>query len=408
MLTGRAVAQAVPPLECSLTLVARTYTTGIPMVDAVVVDMGVPVELPTAVPNELFSFRDGGASRSVAAVYVTSEPLGPLVRGARVGRYVVVQLSAEENPDPLEGRPWHIGTDAGHLVEWVGGHSSLRRDFSALEVCQLADLRDVKGNTVRPAGSMPAPAADAVLWPEFEGFAVDEVFSTSAGDVHYSLRLPPDYDDAGGPYPLMVTLPGYNGMLFANDDGSPGANVYSDYAVVPWLRADPNLAILAPQVTDWHETSAVQVVELLESVLAAYAIDPERVYAAGYSAGGETLSRVVAARPELFAAYLHAGSQWDGPYGPVAKAGTAVRVAMAQNDDYYGAERAQEAYEGLVQAYRDAGWSQDETSQKIVLDLRSEEFCAVWGHRADHGAALMVLNDPTVTSWVLAQTRASL
>ena len=43
-----------------------------------------------------------------------------------------------------------------------------------------------------------------------------------------------------------------------------------------------------------------------------YNIDPARVYANGYSGGGETMSRVLGKRPELFTAYLHCSSQWDG------------------------------------------------------------------------------------------------
>ena len=40
------------------------------------------------------------------------------------------------------------------------------------------------------------------------------------------------------------------------------------------------------------------------------------MYAEGYSGGGETMSRVMGLRPDLFTAYLQCSSQWDGAYGP--------------------------------------------------------------------------------------------
>lgn len=58
--------------------------------------------------------------------------------------------------------------------------------------------------------------------------------------------------------------------------------------------------------------SARQAIELTEHFLDDFAVDAKRVYAAGYSAGGETMSRAVSMRPDLYAAYLHAASQWDG------------------------------------------------------------------------------------------------
>ena len=46
-------------------------------------------------------------------------------------------------------------------------------------------------------------------------------------------------------------------------------------------------------------------------------------------------------RPDLYAAYLHGGSQWDGEYKPVAENGVAVCIFMAENDEYYGSPAGQ-------------------------------------------------------------------
>lgn len=81
------------------------------------------------------------------------------------------------------------------------------------------------------------------------------------------------------------------------------------------------MIVVSAQLTDWGEKSAQQAIELTEYFLGQFAVDPARVYAAGYSAGGETMSRAVSMRPDLYAAYLHGASQWDGDYAPIAENG---------------------------------------------------------------------------------------
>ena len=87
--------------------------------------------------------------------------------------------------------------------------------------------------------------------------------------------------------------------------------------------------MLAPQLEDWREPSVNQTIALVEYFLSAYRIDPEKVYINGYSGGGETLSLVLEKRPELFAAALHASSQWDGDLVFPAESRTPFRTSMA-------------------------------------------------------------------------------
>lgn len=78
------------------------------------------------------------------------------------------------------------------------------------------------------------------------------------------------------------------------------------------------MIIVAPQLSDWGETSANQTIALVEYFLENYNIDRSRVYANGFSGGGETMSIAVGKRPDLFTAYLQVSSKWDGhkrPFG---------------------------------------------------------------------------------------------
>ena len=102
-----------------------------------------------------------------------------------------------------------------------------------------------------------------------------------------------------------------------------GENV--GFATQEYVR---DMIVVARQLGDWRETSANQAIALAGYFLTSYNIDRSRVYAGGYSGGGEIMSRVMEKRPELFAAYLHCSSQWDGAYGPVAESRTPVYIVV--------------------------------------------------------------------------------
>lgn len=195
------------------------------------------------------------------------------------------------------------------------------------------------------------------------GIIPQQVLEGETGEIHYSYYLPEGYDPSGA-YPLVMAMPGYDMMWFGED--SSGSNL--DWpGFLHWTQRPEDMIVVSAQLTDWGETSARQAVELTEYFIQHYAVDTNRVYATGYSAGGETMSRAVAMRPDLYAAYLHGASQWDGDFTPVAENGVAVYIFMAENDEYYGSERAREAYNGLHQAYVDAGWSEEDIANVLQI-----------------------------------------
>ena len=198
------------------------------------------------------------------------------------------------------------------------------------------------------------------------GVIAEQILSGNEGDIHYSYYLPENYDENKA-YPLMMTMPGYDRMWFGED--SSGSNLeWSGFRV--WTELPENMIVVSAQLTDWHETSARQAVELTEYFIQKFSVDKSRVYAAGYSAGGETMFKAVAMRPDLYAAYLHGASQWDGIYDPIAENGVAVYIFMAENDEYYGSGKAREAYDGLREAYETVGWSAEQIDEILIIFQR--------------------------------------
>ena len=193
------------------------------------------------------------------------------------------------------------------------------------------------------------PAAEA----EPPTLIAEQVLEGETGSIHYSYYLPAGYSEEES-YPLVMTMPGYDMMWFGEDSSGSNLN-WGGFTC--WNGLDEKMIVVSAQLTDWGETSARQANELTKYFIENFSVDTSRVYGAGYSAGGETMSRAVSMRPDFYAAYLHAASQWDGEYAPVAENGVAVYIFMAEGDEYYGSDRARAAYDGLYEAYRAAGWT---------------------------------------------------
>lgn len=150
---------------------------------------------------------------------------------------------------------------------------------------------------------------------DYRGFRMDNVLHAPEGDIHFHIYVPETYDGSE-PYALFLTLPGYEGLYFQG----VGENLYRENFAFEALNYKKDMIVVAPQLNDWGETSARQTIALTEYLLGQYNIDPDQVYANGYSGGGETMSQVMGLRPDLFTAYLHCASQWDGDFEPVAEA----------------------------------------------------------------------------------------
>lgn len=234
------------------------------------------------------------------------------------------------------------------------------------------------------------------------GFITEQILDGADGEIHYSYYLPEGYNK-NKTYPMMVVMPGYDMMWFGED--SSGANLaWSGFRA--WTELEEDMIVVSAQLTDWGEKSARQAVELTEYFLENFAVNPNRVYAAGYSAGGETMSQAVAMRPDLYAAYLHGASQWDGSFAPVAENGVAVYIFMAENDEYYGSEQAWDAYNSLRDAYVSAGREDTEIDSLLQIQTPDNEWFAARGVTGNyHGGGNVVFEETSILDWVVSHSK---
>lgn len=237
---------------------------------------------------------------------------------------------------------------------------------------------------------------------EKTGIVAEQILNGNNGEIHYSYYLPEDYNESKT-YPLVITMPGYDMMWFGED--SSGSNLqWNGFRV--WTELSEDMIVVSAQLTDWHETSARQAIELTEYFIDNFSVDRTRIYAAGYSAGGETMSQAVSMRPDLYAAYLHGASQWDGTYEPIAQNDVAVYIFMAENDEYYGSAKARSAYDGLETAYREKGYTDEQIGKRLVLEIPDNEYFNNRGIYNYHGGGNILFDDANILKWILAQRKA--
>lgn len=161
-----------------------------------------------------------------------------------------------------------------------------------------------------------------------------------------------------------------------------------------------NMIIVAPQLEDWGETSADQTIALADYFLANYNIDTEKVYANGFSGGGETMSIVLGKRTDIFKAYLHCSSHWAGAYEPVAAARIPVYLVIGENDEYYGSEPTKEAYQRLRELYEAQGLVEAEIDRLLVLDVKDREYFTQRGITNEHGGGGQFAFDEAIMGWL--------
>lgn len=231
---------------------------------------------------------------------------------------------------------------------------------------------------------------------EYRGFLLDNVLhSQEEGDIHYNVYIPASYDGTKE-YALYITLPGYQGLYFQG----VGENIKTEDFGFEAQKYNPEMIIVAPQLNDWGQTSADQAIELTQYFLTHYRIDSSKVYINGYSGGGETLSLILAEKPELFAAALMCSSKWDGAYEPVVEAKTPVYFVIGESDEYYGSTPFKEAYQKIHDLYEEQGLSENDIDKQIVLDVKGKDYFEGTPVTYQHGGGYLFCRDKEIMGWL--------
>ena len=153
---------------------------------------------------------------------------------------------------------------------------------------------------------------DAVV-PSFKQFSYQD--EKTGETMEYNLFIPQGWENNNYPLVLFiadastagkeVTAPltqGYGALLFASE---------RDQRVHPSFVLVPQFSETAVQ-DDWSHTDEVDMtIRLLDAVVEKYHVDRSRLYTTGQSMGGMISFYFNITYPDVFAASLFVGSQWD-------------------------------------------------------------------------------------------------
>lgn len=231
----------------------------------------------------------------------------------------------------------------------------------------------------------------------YQDFIVDNVLhSQNYGDIHYSVYIPSTYD-GNEPYAIYFSLPGYEGLYFQG----VGKNIQYEAFTSEAKKYNSKMIIVAPQLNDWRENSANQTIALVEYFLKNYNIDRSKVYANGYSGGGETMSLVMTKRPDLFSRYLHCSSQWDGDYTNLIENRVPIYLVVGENDEYYGSKTTKDTYNKIYSLYQQSGLTEQEIDKLLVLDIKDHSYFTECGMSNEHGGGGLFAYDNQIMQWLL-------
>lgn len=83
----------------------------------------------------------------------------------------------------------------------------------------------------------------------------------------------------------------------------------------------------------------------------------------------------------------------------------AVYIFMAENDEYYGSQKALDAYNGLHDAYRQAGWTREEIDSALRLEIPDNAYFNIRGVYNYHGVGNLLFDDETILNWVIQKEK---
>jgi predicted esterase len=143
------------------------------------------------------------------------------------------------------------------------------------------------------------------------GFYRLTISSPNGDNVTYSVQLPPEYDPHGN-YPCIVTLHGTATTPEQQIDWWAGQQVQHDGATVRSGQAGRfGYIVIAPEWTSPHQAEYEGTVREQHAVLASlrdacrrFAIDTDRVFLSGHSAGGNAAWDIGLAHPDLWAGVI--------------------------------------------------------------------------------------------------------
>ena len=225
-----------------------------------------------------------------------------------------------------------------------------------------------RGGRMGGGGGQTDKSSDAELQamitevaPKFQLLTYED--SETGTTLQYQLYVPENYDESQS-YPLVQFIPdasavgrdadyvltqGWGGLIWATEEEQVK---HPAFVVVP---------VFTETVVDdnFNHSEQIEVaVRLIQSLTEQYSIDTNRLYTTGQSMGGMTSFYLNATYPDLFAASLFVGSQWDNSILNVLEDNSFFYIVAAGDPKASaGQSGLMEVFDGDGAAYSYGEWS---------------------------------------------------
>jgi predicted peptidase len=224
----------------------------------------------------------------------------------------------------------------------------------------------------------------AEIAPKFQLLTYED--AETGTTLQYQLYVPEDYNESES-YPLIQFIPdssvvgrgadavltqGWGGLIWATEEEQ---SKHPAFVVVP---------VFTETIVDdnFNHSGQIEVaLRLIQSLTEAYSIDTNRLYTTGQSMGGMTSFYLNATYPDLFAASLFVGSQWDNSILNALEDDSFFYIVSAGDPKAsVGQAGLMEVFDGDGAAYSHAQWSaqDDARTQNAAVNAMLAE-----GNRAN-------------------------
>ena len=222
-----------------------------------------------------------------------------------------------------------------------------------------------------------------LITPRFQTLKFED--EVTARTMTYNLYIPANYDRSRS-YPMVLFMAdasttgkgpeaplkqGYGGIIWATDESQAK---HPCFVLVP--------AYEGPEIVvndDWEVTDELDMtLRLLDVVASRYNIDRDRLYTTGQSMGGMISFYLNANHPNLFAASIFVGSQWDiNVLEPLAEKKFFYIVSAGDPKASVGMQEVGDMLQEKGVSYGEAEFSAklpDREQEKYVQDLLDEGY----------------------------------
>ncbi len=85
----------------------------------------------------------------------------------------------------------------------------------------------------------------------------------------------------------------------------------------------------------------------------------------------------------------------------------AVYIFMAEHDEYYGSQKAWDAYRNLTDAYREAGVEEEKVAQLLRLEIPGDDYFNGLGIYNYHSGGNVLFDDKNILNWILSTRKTA-